>query len=162
MNGPESWRPFIPSLVCAQPCHEFEAKPLHAFQPLLCILFPVSVWMGACVCTCSSYSSDARGYKSHDHICFRYDGCYIFKHPFLCIAVDVCNLIFCALCGYPAQLCGAWFLQVRWCFTKLVYIAIWNACLHCVALLCIQLNYVVKIFLLSLWSLWKKKDLIIN
>jgi hypothetical protein len=24
----------------------------------------------------------------------------------VCIAVDVCNLIFCALCDYPAQLCG--------------------------------------------------------
>jgi hypothetical protein len=37
MNGPESWRP---CLVCAQPCHEFEAKPLHAFQPrVYCVLY---------------------------------------------------------------------------------------------------------------------------
>ena len=46
---------------------------------------------------------------------------------------------------------------------NIAHIAIWDACLHCVALLYTELNSVVvfgPFCLLIVWSLWKKKILI--
>jgi hypothetical protein len=70
------------------------------YHVFVCVhAFPVSVWIGACVCVQAIPVTLLD--TSHTFICYSYDGHYFFCD--VCIAVDVCNLIFCALC---AQLCG--------------------------------------------------------
>jgi hypothetical protein len=119
--------------------HAMNLKPSH-FMPfnLYCVLYFQWVYGWERVFVCVQAIPVTLLDTSHTFIYALATMAVTFLNiPFcdVCIAVNVCNLRFCALCGYPGQLYGAWILQVRWHFTKLVYIAIWNACLHCVALL---------------------------